>query len=59
MRVVRKHTYADGTEKVGLVVNLYLKDTRDFRKLRGAQKSSVGVLEVSSIDEIMTREGLM
>lgn len=58
-RVVRKHTYADGTEKVGLVVNLYLKDTRDFRKLRGAQKSSVGVLEVSSIDEIMTREGLM
>lgn len=57
-RVVRKHTYADGTEKTGLVVNLYLKDTRDFRKLRGAQKSSVGVLDVSSIDEILTREGL-
>jgi len=57
-RVVRKHTYDDGTEKVGLVVNLYLKDTRDFRKLRGAQKSSVGAMDVSSVDEILTREGL-
>jgi len=58
-RVVRKFTYNDGSEKIGLVVNLYLKDTKDFRKLRAAQRNSVGVIEAHSIDDILTREGLI
>lgn len=57
-RVIRKHTFADGTEKEGIIVNIYLKDTKDFNWLKSAQKevNSIGVAWVDSVEEIIETE---
>lgn len=52
-RILRLHTFTDGTEKQAILVNIYLEDTKDYRWLVKAQKKSAGVLWVSSIEEIL------
>ncbi len=57
-RVIRKHTFADGTEKEGIIVNIYLKDSKDFNWLKAAQKevNSIGVQWVDSVEDIIEAE---
>lgn len=57
-RIARKHTFEDGREKTGVVVNIYLKDTKDFNWLMASQKGQrgLGIYWVDSVDEILDAE---
>lgn len=57
-RVVRLHTFVDGTEKEGVIINIYIKDTKDYDWLRKAQVGSMVTKWVDSIEEILLAEGL-
>lgn len=58
-RVIRKHFFDDGNEKRSVVVNIYLKDTKDYQWLNKAQKNSAGARWVDSIGEIIEAENLL
>lgn len=57
-RLTRKHTFADGKEKEAVLVNIYIKDTRDVKWLSAAQEQGKGMLIswVDSVDEILEME---
>lgn len=58
-RVVRLHTFVDGTEKEGVIINVYLKDTKDYDWLNKAQVGSGPSKWVDSLEEILRAEGLV
>lgn len=55
-RVVRKHTFDDGTEKRAIIVNVYLQNTKDEKWLKRCQRKSAGAVWVNSVNEIFERE---
>lgn len=57
-RVVRLHVFLDGEEKEGVIINIYLKDTKDYDWLTKAQVGSGPSKWVDSIEEILRAEGL-
>lgn len=57
-RVVRTHTFEDGSEKQSVIINIYLKDTKDFDWMKKGQVGSGPVKWVESIHEIVQAEGL-
>ena len=57
-RIVRKHKLANGAEKQAIIVNLYMKGTKEAKWLERAQKGQPGVIWADSIDEIFNRERL-
>jgi superfamily II DNA or RNA helicase len=50
-RIARKHTYADGTEKQGVYVNLFIPNSQDEKWLRKCQKNSQNVAWLQDMDE--------
>jgi superfamily II DNA or RNA helicase len=55
-RISRKHTYADGSEKKPVFVDIYLCNTKDEHWMRKAQKGMLGQRWVDSVDEIVKLE---
>jgi superfamily II DNA or RNA helicase len=57
-RIARKHTFEDGRVKKGVIVNIYLKGTKDYNWLMSCQKGSrgVGIYLVDSVEEIIEAE---
>lgn len=55
-RIVRRFTLSDGTEKEAVIVNIYLKNTKEPDWLRKAQVKSLGAFWVNSVDEIIASE---
>jgi superfamily II DNA or RNA helicase len=55
-RIIRKHFFEDGTEKRSVVINVYLKDTKDYQWLNRAQKKSAGARWVDTVEEIVEAE---
>lgn len=56
--MVRLHTFVDGREKKGVIINVYVKDTKDYDWLRKAQVGAGLVTWVDRIDQIAEAEGL-
>lgn len=57
-RVVRLHVFDDGTSKQGVIINVYLKDTKDYNWLTRAQVGSGPSKWVDTLEEILRAEGL-
>lgn len=55
-RIVRKHTFNDGTEKDAVFVDVYLKDTKDEWWMRKSQQGLLGQHWVDSIEELLEIE---
>lgn len=58
-RVVRLHLFEDGQEKEGVIINIYVKDTKDYDWLTKGQFGSFPAKWVDSIEEILRAEGLL
>lgn len=41
-RIIRRHIFEDGVEKIAIIINIYIKDTTDYTTLRRAQKPTQG-----------------
>lgn len=53
-RVIRRHIFEDGTEKVSYIVNIYVKDTKDYHSLRASQKPTQGTQRwIESVEELL------
>lgn len=57
-RVVRLHVFTDGTDKRGIIINIYLIGTKDEEWLRKSLRGTPLSRWVTSIDEILAGEGL-
>lgn len=55
-RISRKHTFPDGREKYAIMVNVYVKDTKDYNWLVKSQKAEAGIVWVDSVEEILENE---
>lgn len=55
-RVVRSHTFSDGSIKDAVFVDIYLKDTKDKQWLQNAQRGHIGIYYVDSVEEIVRKE---
>jgi len=58
-RVARSFTYEDGRLKVAVIINLYIKDTKDYNWLIKAQRRDASVIWVESVVEILEAEGVL
>jgi superfamily II DNA or RNA helicase len=53
-RVIRRHIFEDGTEKVSIIIHIYLKDTKDYNSLKASQKPTQGTQRwIESIPELI------
>lgn len=53
-RIIRRHIFEDGTEKVSYIVNIYVKDTKDYHALRAAQRPTQGTQRwIESVEELL------
>lgn len=58
-RILRKYTMDDGSDKWAVVVNIYIKDTKDYAWLIKSQKKDQTVMWVDSVEELLEAEGLI
>lgn len=55
-RVARLFVYKDGSDKKPIIVNIYLKNTKDEDWLKAAMKKTVGARWISSIEEVVSTD---
>jgi len=55
-RVARLFTYKDGREKEPIIVNIYLKGTKDESWLKSSLKGTIGSTWIDSIEEVVQAE---
>lgn len=53
-RIARNYTYKDGTKKQGIVINLFIPDTRDEDWLRKCQVNSANVLLTTGVRDCIS-----
>lgn len=58
-RVSRKHTFPDGREKRAMMINIFVKGTKDYDWLTKSQKADAGIIWVESVEEILENEGYL
>lgn len=58
-RVVRLFVMEDGTEKTGIFINVYIKDTKDYKWLIKSLGPNSLVIWVDDIESILQSEGLI
>lgn len=58
-RVVRKHTFEDGSEKEAIIINIYVKDTKDYNWLAKSQRADAGIIWVDTVEQILENEGYL
>lgn len=55
-RVLRKHTLADGEEKIAIFIDVFLKNTKDEQWLKNSQYGMIGMIPVDNVEELLERE---
>lgn len=53
-RVIRRHIFEDGTEKISIIIHIYVKDTKDYNSLKVSQKPTQGTQRwINSVEELI------
>src|SRR5690606_1717953 len=58
-RIVRKHTIEDGSEKEAVIINIYVKDTKDYNWLNKSQRADACIIWVDTVEQILENEGYL